>query len=117
MMRGQWYKVPSELFNEPSITKADMAVFAYVADRLKGDTKGVSIRSIICATELSRRQVQKSLKKLCEYRFLKAIERPGDITLYRQTLLPLRVGGKPGTESEPNRDELIGIEGKEVNVV
>lgn len=92
MMRGLWYKVPAELFNDSYITKADMAVFAYVADRLKGDTKAVSTQSIQAATELSRRQVQNSLHKLVECKYMQAVERPGKATLYKQLLLPIKKG-------------------------
>lgn len=90
MLRGLWYKVPSELFNDEGITKADMAVFAYVADRLKGECKAVSVRSVCAATDYSRRQVQESLKKLTERRYLSAQERPGQCTLYKQLLIPIR---------------------------
>lgn len=89
MMKGGWYKVPSELFNCEHITKADMAVFAYVADRIKGESRAVSLRSIQCATELSRRQVQKSLQKLCDYGYMSAQERPGSSTVFTQLLLPI----------------------------
>lgn len=88
MMRGQWYKVPSDLFNDPEVTKADMAVFAYVADRIKGEARPVSVRSVAAAAELSRRQVQLSLRKLCERGYLSAQERTGAATVYTQQLLP-----------------------------
>ena len=88
MMRGQWYKVPSDLFNDPEVTKADMAVFAYVADRSKGEERPVSVRSVAAAAELSRRQVQLSLRKLCERGYLSAQERSGAATVYSQQLLP-----------------------------
>lgn len=93
MMRGCWYKVPSELFNDPSITKADMAVYAYVADRLKGKRAGVSVRAVACAAELSVRQVQMSLHKLVEYKYLSAVPVPGRCTQYRDELLPRKKGG------------------------
>ena len=88
MMRGQWYKVPSDLFNDPGISKADMSVFAYVADRIKGEARPVSVRSIAAAAELSRRQVQLSLRKLCDRGYLSAQERTGAATVYSQQLLP-----------------------------
>lgn len=87
MMRGQWYKVPSDLFNDPEVTKADMTVFAYVADRIKGEARPVSVRSVAAAAELSRRQVQLSLRKLCERGYLSAQERSGAATVYSQQLL------------------------------
>ena len=111
MMKGLWYKVPSELFNDNYITKADMAVFAYVADRVKGKTLAVSLRSIQNATELSRRQVQKSLQKLCECRYLSAQERPGESTLYTQLLIPIKESS--GAGAEPER-EIYSTRGKEV---
>ncbi len=111
MMKGLWYKVPSELFNDPSITKADMAVFAYVADRCKGKTLAVSLRSIQCATELSRRQVQNSLRKLCEYRYLSAQERPGECTLFTQLLISIKE--RDGSEADPER-EIYSSRGREV---
>ena len=88
MMRGQGYKVPSDLFNDPEVSKADMAVFAYVADRIKGEERPVSVRSVAAAAELSRRQVQLSLRKLCERGYLSAQERSGAATVYSQQLLP-----------------------------
>lgn len=99
MMRGLWYKVPAELFNNDYMTKADVAVFAYVADRIKGETKAVSVRSVAAATELSSRQVQKSLKKLCEWKYLLATERAGQATLYKQTLIPIK-SQEGGAEDE-----------------
>ena len=100
MMRGLWYKVPAELFNDPEISKADMAVFAYIADRLKGDTKAVSVKATAAATELSRRQVQYSLRNLCLRRYLIAKERPGLCTLYTQTLIPSK-GGSSSSAADP----------------
>lgn len=90
MMRGLWYKVPADLFNDDGITKADMAVFAYVADRVKGDCKAVSVRAVQTATELSRRQVQASLHKLVERHYLLSTERAGQCTMYSQNLIPAR---------------------------
>lgn len=95
MMHGLWYKVPSELFNDSYITKADMSVFAYVADRLKGKASAVSLRSIQVATELSRRQVQLSLHKLCECHYLSATERAGHATVYKQLLIPYEEQADP----------------------
>ena len=93
MMRGCWYKVPSELFNDVSITKADMAVYAYVADRLKGKRAGVSVRAVAAATELSIRQVQLSLHKLVDYKYLSAEPVAGRCTQYRDELLTHRERG------------------------
>lgn len=93
MMRGCWYKVPSELFNDQSITKADMAVYAYVADRLKGKRAGVSVRSVAAAAELSVRQVQLSLRKLVQYKYLSAVPVAGRCTQYRDELLTKRERG------------------------
>jgi len=87
MMSGDWYKVPSELFNCPYMSKADIMVWAYVADRVKWEERAVSVPSIMQATELSRRTVQQSLRKLCEYGFLQATERAGRCTVYKQTLI------------------------------
>ena len=89
MMKGTWYKVPAELLNDDDISKGDCKVFAYVADRIKGETRAVSVRSIAVATELSLRSVQRSLQKLCNKRYLRADERPGQSTLYTQLLLPM----------------------------
>lgn len=93
MMRGQWYKVPSELFNDTEITKADMAVYAYVADRLGGKEAGVSVRCVAAVTELSVRQVQLSLHKLVEYGYLSAKPVAGHCTRYKDELLPQRKRG------------------------
>lgn len=101
MMRGCWYKVPSELFNDTSITKADMAVYAYVADRLKGKRAGVSVRSVAAATELSVRQVQLSLRKLVEYKYLSAVPVAGRCTQYRDELLRKKGGADSGQDMGP----------------
>jgi len=115
MMRGCWYKVPSELFNDACITKADMAVYAYVADRLKGKRAGVSVRAVALATELSIRQVQMSLHKLVEYKYLSAVPVPGRCTQYRDELLTKRGGADNGEAVGPelypevkDGDELAG---------
>lgn len=110
MMRGQWYKVPSELFNDPGITKADLAVFAYIADRLKGETRAISVRSIAAATEYTQRAVQKALRRLTERRYLIAEERPGQATVYTQTLLPARRSGRSEADAAPEI-----VRAKEVN--
>lgn len=118
MMRGCWYKVPSELFNDSAITKADIAVYAYTADRLGGKAAGVSVRSVATATELSVRQVQTSLHKLVEYGYLSAEPVAGHCTRYKDELLPERKkGGVKGNEyameselypQEQNTHELAG---------
>lgn len=118
MMRGCWYKVPSELFNDSAITKADMAVYAYTADRLGGKAAGVSVRSVAAATELSVRQVQTSLHKLVEYGYLSAEPVAGHCTRYKDELLPERKkGGARGHEytvepelysEEQDKDQLAG---------
>ena len=108
MMRGQWYKVPSDLFNDPAISKADMAVFAYVADRIKGEARPVSVRSVAAAAELSRRQVQLSLRKLCERGYLSAQERSGAASIYSQSLLPY--GSKKKAPEELQREYAAAIE-------
>lgn len=92
MMKGAWYKVPSKLFNDEGITKADMAVYAYTADRLKGKEGAVSVRAVAAATELSTRQVQASLRKLCERHYLHREERAGRASIYWDLLLPIRKG-------------------------
>lgn len=94
MMKGAWYKVPSKLFNDEGITKADMAVYAYTADRLKGKEGAVSVRAVAAATELSVRQVQSSLKKLCERHYLHREERAGRASVYWDLVLPLKKGGE-----------------------
>lgn len=108
MMRGQWYKVPSDLFNDPAISKADMSVFAYVADRIKGEARPVSVRSIAAAAELSRRQVQLSLRKLCDRGYLSAEERTGAATVYSQQLLPY--GSRQKDKQQLQREYAAAIE-------
>lgn len=108
MMRGQWYKVPSDLFNDPEVTKADMAVFAYVADRIKGEARPVSVRSVAAAAELSRRQVQLSLRKLCDRGYLSAEERTGAATVYSQLLLPY--GSRQKDKEQLQREYAAAIE-------
>ena len=108
MMRGQWYKVPSDLFNDPGISKADMSVFAYVADRIKGEARPVSVRSVAAAAELSRRQVQLSLRKLCERGYLSAEERTGAATVYTQQLLPY--GSRQKGKEQLQREYAAAIE-------
>lgn len=108
MMRGQWYKVPSDLFNDPEVTKADMSVFAYVADRIKGEARPVSVRSIAAAAELSRRQVQLSLRKLCDRGYLSAEERTGAATVYSQQLLPY--GSRQKDKKQLQREYAAAIE-------
>jgi len=105
MMRGLWYKVPSDLLNCDYISKGDCKVFAYVADRIKGETKAVSVRSIAAATDMSARSVQRSLAKLVECKYLRAETRAGRATLYTQLLIPIsKRDREEGYEDEPTQD-------------
>lgn len=106
MLKGGWYKVPAKIMNDPEITKADIMVFAYVADRLKGRIGAVSVRTVAVNTELSMRQCQISLHRLAAKGYLQAQERPGACTLYRETLTNYR------TQSEGEEGA-----GKEVKAV
>lgn len=102
MLKGGWYKVPGRIMNDPEITKADIMVFAYVADRLKGSIGAVSVRSVAAATELSLRQCQISLHRLSDRGYLQAQERPGACTLYAETLT------RSGRATEAAGEEVAG---------
>lgn len=102
MLKGGWYKVPGRIMNDPEITKADIMVFAYIADRLKGRIGAVSVRSVAAATELSMRQCQISLHRLADKGYIQAQERPGACTLYRETLTSFaaQTAGEEGAGKE-----------------
>jgi DNA-binding transcriptional MocR family regulator len=85
-----------------------MAVFAYVADRIKGEARPVSVRSVAAAAELSRRQVQNSLRKLCDRGYLSAQERTGAATVYTQHLL--HYGSRQKDKEQLQREYAAAIE-------
>lgn len=107
MMNGLWYKVPGKLMDDERATKADIKVFAYVADRLKGIAGVVSVGAICKATELSRRQVQLSLRKLIACGYLAASERAGRATLYMETWQRTCKAAADAAAEDPNEGEEV----------
>ena len=88
MIGGLWLKVPTALFNDERMTRSDIAVFAYAADRLKDNTAELPIKKIAEACEVSERTVMRAIDKLCACGYLKADKRPGKSSLYTQLVLP-----------------------------
>ena len=105
MIGGLWLKVPAKLFNDASMTRADIAVFAYAADRLKGNTAELPISKIAAACEISERTVMRSIDKLCRCGYMRAAKRPGKPSLYTQLLLP----AKPAPKRSSSRSEEIDV--------
>lgn len=100
MIGGLWLKVPAKLFNDRRMTRADIAVFAYAADRLKSNTAELPISKIAAACEVSERTVMRSIDKLCSCGYLRAAKRPGKPSLYTQLLIPAKSTQSKRSSSE-----------------
>lgn len=80
----EWLRLPVAAIQDKDLSASDVYVLAYVLDRVDGDTKAVSIKSIAAKTMLSERQVKRCLKNLVENKYIKAESRAGKPTLYSQ---------------------------------
>lgn len=98
MIGGLWVKVPCKILNDERMSRADIAVFAYMADRLKSKTAAVPISAIAHACEVSERTVIRSIDKLTKCGYIRAEKSKGRATVYTQLLLP---AGKQGTTRAP----------------
>lgn len=102
LIGGKWLRVPTQLLTCDELTRADIAVWCYVADRIGDSIAPVSKAQICEACELSESTVKRSLRKLVGLHYLHAQERSGAPTAYRQTLLePKR---KPGAKKAPENE-------------
>lgn len=88
MIGGLWLKVPCKLFNDERLTRSDIAVFAYAADKLKDRTDTLPVSQIAAACEISKSTVLRALDKLISYGYMSAQKSAGKPTLYTQLLLP-----------------------------
>lgn len=108
MIAGKWLRVPTQLLTCDELTKADIAVWCYVADKIGEAAEPVSRASIMAACELSESTVKRALRKLIALHYLHAQERPGAPTVYRQTLLEPKQRRKPkGADTEQEQDPQI----------
>lgn len=87
MLSGKWYKVPSALLNDELMTRADIMVYAYIADALKGKTAALRTSTIAERCELSRRQVLRSIAKLEERSCIAVDRSDGRSSRYTDLLL------------------------------
>lgn len=88
MIGGLWLKVPCKVLNDERMSRADIAVFAFMADRLKNRTAAIPIKTIAAACEVSERTVIRSIDKLISCCYIKADKSQGKATVYTQLLLP-----------------------------
>ena len=101
MIGGLWVKVPCKILNDERMSRADIAVFAYMADRLKSKTAAVPISAIAHACEVSERTVIRSIDKLSKCGYLRAEKSKGRATVYTQLLLPAAAGKAQGATRAP----------------
>lgn len=87
MIGGKWLRVPTQLLTCEQLTRADIAVWCYIADRIGDETAPVARAAIAAACEISDSSVKRAVRKLIGLHYLHAQERPGAPTVYRQTLL------------------------------
>ena len=80
----EWLRLPVAAMQDKDLTQSDLYVLAYLLDRVDGEKKAVSIKSIAEKTELSERQVKRCIKQLIENKYIKAERRTGATTLYYQ---------------------------------
>ena len=102
MIGGQWLKVPCKAFTDERLTRGDIAVLAYMCDKLKSNTKAIAIADICGACELSKSTALRAVDKLCECGYLRADKRAGKPTLYTQLCIPSSKQQK--AQGEPERD-------------
>lgn len=88
MIGGQWLKVPCKAFTDERLTRGDIAVLAYMCDRLKERTASIAIADICGACELSKSTALRAVDKLCACGYLRADKRAGKPTLYTQLCIP-----------------------------
>ena len=93
MIGGQWVRVPCQMLTDERISKTDIAIFAYIADKLGDSSKALSRADIAAACECSIATVKRAVARLCEYKYLYADQIPGKPTVYRQTILPAKRRG------------------------
>lgn len=108
MIGGQWVRVPCQMLTDNRISKTDVAIFAYIADRLGDDAKPLSRTDIATACECSVATVKRAVARLCEFNYLYADQIPGKPTVYRQTVLPAkRRGSSKRAEQEQEQGARI----------
>lgn len=106
MIGGQWLKVPCKAFTDSRLTRGDIAVLAYICDRLKERTASISLSDVAEACELSKRTAIRAVDKLCECAYLRADKRAGKPTLYTQLCIPAKSAQKR-TERPQEQDKQI----------
>lgn len=87
MLSGKWYKVPSAILNDADMTRADICVYAYIADALKGKTAAIRTATIADRCELSQRQVTRSVRALERAGYIECQRIEGAATRYTDKLL------------------------------
>lgn len=107
MIGGCWVKIPCKALTDERLTRADIAVLGYMADKLKGDTKAVSVSEIVRACEVCKNSVLRAIDKLCECGYLRADKRAGKPTLYTQLCIPSKSATK-----RPERASELELESK-----
>jgi hypothetical protein len=103
MIGGQWLKVPCKAFTDSRLSRGDIAVLAYICDRLKEHTASISLSDVAEACELSKRTAIRAVDKLCECNYLRADKRAGKPTLYTQLCIPSK-----STQKRPERTQERG---------
>ena len=98
-------RVPCQMLTDNRISKTDIAIFAYIADRLGDDAKPLSRTDIATACECSIATVKRAVARLCECNYLHADQIPGKATVYSQTVLPAK--RRPGKRAEQEQGKQI----------
>lgn len=102
MIKGSWYKVPECILTDKSLTLADAAVFADIAQRCQQGTAELSTETIAASTGYSSRTVTAAVKRLSARGYIAAEQRPGKPSLYKQLLLPpsKRTGARRSSQEQ-----------------
>lgn len=119
MISGKWLRVPTQLLTCEELTRADIAVWCYVADRIGDAAEPVPRAAIMAACELSESTVKRALRKLVELHYLHAQERPGAPTIFRQTILDPKKRGsskQKGAGEDPEKIQRLEKYKKVINV-
>ena len=94
MIGGLWLKVPCKAFTDERLTKGDIAVLAYMCDKLKQRTASIAIADVCEACELSKSTALRAVDKLCSCGYLRADKRAGKPTQYTQLCIPAKSAQK-----------------------
>lgn len=106
MIGGIWYRVPEKILLDKNMTRVDIAIFAYIADRADGGEIQISRKELAENVDCSIPSVTRAIKKLSQAHYIEVTESLGDKSIYRQLMLePKKHNVKPEKRSKKVKDD------------